>query len=151
MEDYLDDFMTHVEQTDSCWFWKGWKNQRGHGLYVLRKEKTIIPAHRFIYQYFNGSVEKGFVVRHLCRNKCVNPEHLQVGTYKDNAADRLRDGTAINLRGEQHGLSKLKVDDVRAIRASTETQAALAKKYRVAQSLISGIKKKIYWSWVDRD
>lgn len=37
----------------------------------------------------HGSIPEGMQVRHLCHNKlCINPEHLEVGTAKQNAQDR---------------------------------------------------------------
>jgi hypothetical protein len=43
------------------------------------------------YEVHNGLVPKGLIVRHKCDNtKCINPEHLEVGTKKDNRQDFLR-------------------------------------------------------------
>jgi hypothetical protein len=146
MLDCIEDFMSYVDKTDDCWQWKGYKTSRGHGVYFIKNPKTVVPAHRFMYEYCYGSIPDGLVVRHLCRNKCVNPDHITIGTAKENAEDRKRDGT--EARGEHHGRSKLSEEEVITIRSSTDTQEVLAKRYGVAQSLISGIKKGKYWSWL---
>lgn len=50
--------------------------------------KTV-RAHRASWILHNGSIPPGLHVLHSCDNPpCVNPEHLFLGTDKDNAQDR---------------------------------------------------------------
>ena len=43
---------------------------------------------RYIYQMFKGEIPSGLVIRHTCDNKkCINPDHLILGTYKENTQD----------------------------------------------------------------
>ena len=50
--------------------------------------------------------------------------------------------------GETHYRARLTEDDVRAIRESTETGAALAKRYGVSQGNITAIRKRRSWKYV---
>ena len=60
----------------------------------------------------------GGVVMHSCDNpRCVNPEHLSLGTQKDNMADMRRKGRAANQAGAANGNAKLSDEDVQMIRA----------------------------------
>lgn len=82
-------FLSKVEKTDSCWNWKAYIAPGGYGKFgvtIAPNTKKIMYAHRFSYELFNGKIEDGKVIDHLCRNRqCVNPEHLeQVDTYTNN-------------------------------------------------------------------
>ena len=103
-------------------------------------------------EYLNlpAGATKGKVVRHKCDNpRCINPEHLELGTYKDNTQDMLsrkRNRTIVPL-GERNGRCKLSERDISEIRAtyirgSTEFgSVALASKYNVTHTQILYIVK----------
>lgn len=133
-------FYENIEKTDTCWNWKGlyWN---GYGVLFYKKQ---ITAHRFSYMIHKGSLEKGKCICHTCDNpKCVNPEHLYQGSFKDNAKDASDRG---RLRhGEKHHKSKLTEDDVRYILTSTEKGIDLAKKYGVTKTQISLIRTRKSW------
>lgn len=89
---HLKAFWVRVVKTDSCWLWIGPLNHpNGYGTLVIRHQKY--RAHRVSYfiHYHNLPTDK--LVCHKCDNKvCVNPDHLFLGTYKDNAQDMSRKG-----------------------------------------------------------
>lgn len=64
----------------NCWIWTGATLKGGYGVY------SGTTAHRFSYQIVNGKIEnKKMHVDHLCRvRNCVNPEHLELVTAKEN-------------------------------------------------------------------
>lgn len=92
----------------NCWEWTGYKNKDGYGV-VCRKcdDKTIqVKAHRFIYAWICGDIPAGLVVRHSCNNPaCVNPEHLLLGTVKENAEDMVKIGHS--CKGTKHPNCKI--------------------------------------------
>jgi hypothetical protein len=68
-----------------CWEWAGKANSGGYGVMVINY-KTYI-AHRLVFSIFNGSLNPSLVIDHICRNrKCVNPDHLEQVTSKENLA-----------------------------------------------------------------
>lgn len=82
--------------TDECWFYAGHINSNGYGL-VFSEGKRIY-AHRVMYEAHKNGVPKGLQIDHLCRNRrCVNPEHLEPVSRKDNIL-RGNGLTAINAR-----------------------------------------------------
>jgi hypothetical protein len=90
------------------------------------------------------------VCRHFDGNQANNHvSNLVWGTPRENQNDRIRHGTS-NL-GERHGLSRLKADDVLAIRARAangESQVDIAKDFFTRQSNISKIVLRQAWKHI---
>ncbi len=112
----------------------------------------VVSAHRLSWLAYNRplSIPDGNVVRHKCREKaCVEPSHLEIGTHAQNAADRLRDGTA--LCGERSPRAKITQAQAEAIRASkgTGTQAARAARLGVPLSIVANIDRGSSWVPID--
>jgi hypothetical protein len=71
------------EPSNGCWLWAGYVNERGYARLTYRGK--IYRAHRFSYEAFVGEIPEGLVLDHLCRERsCVNPEHLEAVTNKEN-------------------------------------------------------------------
>lgn len=106
-------------------------------------------AHRISWIIKNGPIPKGMMVCHHCDNTlCVNPDHLFVGTHRDNMLDMVSKGRQGNHKGELHGMAKLTEAEVRFILSSNATGVSLAKKFRVHESTICLIRKKKHWTHV---
>ena len=90
-------FFKYVQKSDSpegCWVWTGGKAGAGYG--KLSHNKRSIYAHRFSYQHFIGDIPENLFVCHRCDNPaCVNPQHLFLGTQKDNMQDMSRKGRQV--------------------------------------------------------
>lgn len=67
-----------------CWLWEGTKNNQGYGWFWSGTAEVL--AHRWSYEHFIGPIPRGLVVDHLrCDTKrCVNPDHLQICTRREN-------------------------------------------------------------------
>jgi hypothetical protein len=80
-------FWSKVDASGDCWMWTAASAGKGYGKYsVSSNGKTWYPlAHRHSYEILVGSIPDGMVLDHLCRNrKCVNPDHLEAVTQKQN-------------------------------------------------------------------
>lgn len=140
-----------VDDKTGCWIWeplanKG--NEYGHLTIGTRTGQTrkTISAHRYSYSLFVGEIPNGMFVCHKCDDKrCVNPDHLFIGTRQDNVDDRERKKRNNHVVGEKVGNSKLKVKDVLYIRRSNETDRSLAKKFGVSHTTIGRARNGTYW------
>lgn len=85
MKKALDKIKANSIKDDSgCWIWQKSKN-RGYG--TTSFEGKVYSAHRLAYLSYYGSIDKDLVIDHICRNpSCVNPEHLELVTQKENIA-----------------------------------------------------------------
>lgn len=137
--------ITEDEKT-GCWLWTG--PGRVYGQFYVRSLGMMVPAHRAGYALFKGPIPEGALVRHGgCHNsKCVNPDHMELGSHADNMRDRARDGTS--NRGERNGMARLTEVEVRAIRRGLvrgQTYRDLGKQFKVSDSVIGDIARGKTW------
>ena len=86
----------HVGLPEECWEWQA-NTGRGYGMFWFGK--TPIVAHRASWMMLRGPIPEGMNVLHKCDNrKCVNPNHLFIGTQSDNVQDMLQKGRGGDCR-----------------------------------------------------
>ncbi len=135
-----------------CWEWIAGKDGCGYAKFNFSSGKYA-KGHRWIYEATFGPIPEGLLVRHKCDNRvCVNPDHLELGTHKDNSDDKISRGRDRKLRGMFHPRARLTKDQViqirqEYIRGSNEFgQNGLARKYGVTRSAISHVLKDRAWN-----
>lgn len=141
-------FLNRIKKEDNgCWIWQGSKDKNGYG--TLRINKADWKAHRYSYKIYNGEIGNKLVC-HKCDNpSCVNPEHLFLGTNKDNMKDMVKKQRS--AAGEKNANSKLNKHVITIIRQrlkNGDTQVKIAKDYGITQTCVSKIKVGKSWSHI---
>jgi hypothetical protein len=149
-------FWRKVNKTGDCWLWQGWKNSDGYGDYRTAQKHGIFDskrAHRISYYFTYGDYDRKLDVCHKCDTPlCVNPNHLFLGTRKDNMQDCVSKGRLSPPpihKGENTHTAKLDWNKVREIRRLHSeggvSQVELGKRYGVTKHTINKIVKNINW------
>lgn len=97
-------FEKKFKKTRGCWVWTGALAKNGYGqIGAGGKRGRVLYAHRVAYELYIGKVPDDSLVCHTCDNRqCVNPDHLFLGSYKDNMQDAVKKGRT--ARGERNGM-----------------------------------------------
>ena len=134
-----------------CWRWIGAVNSAGYGSILLADRRTMV-VHRLSYEMHHGvKLSPDQAVCHSCDvRRCVNPNHLWLGSAADNNRDRHLKGRSrgASHSGAKNPMSKLTDDDVRAIRASKGTLAEVASQFGITVQTVRNIKLRHTWKHV---
>lgn len=148
---------------NGCMNWKGRLSKKGYSVMGigsrLDNSRKTVYVHRVSFELHKGLIPDGMLVCHSCDNrKCVNPEHLFLGSSKDNSQDMVKKGRAgmkkgiippqfmKNIIGKEN--AKLTIEQVKNIKKrllENEYYVDLAKEYGVSRSCISDIKRNATW------
>lgn len=149
---------TMAHMTTPCWVWTAYADRKGYGRLQYGGNPSAI-ATRVSWRLAHGTGAGGLMVCHRCDNPpCVNPDHLFLGTARDNIHDMHAKGRQADVAltrhiGEDSGAAKLTDNQVREIRAAysagAATQVALAARYGVTQGSVSKICRRATWTHIE--
>jgi len=130
-----------------------WLHSCCNGHPAMRKDGKLTLVRRAIWQDEHGQIEAGKIVRMTCETqKCINPEHMVLTTYKSLAKQMgalgkmsgpLRSAKIAAVKRAKY--AKLTDENVREIRSSNETRRAMAKRFQVSEKHISAILSGHRW------
>lgn len=145
-------FRKYVRVLDNgCHEWTASLNIGGYGQLSVNRRR--VTAHRWAYEYHNNvKVPDGVFCCHKCDNpKCVNPEHIFLGTPKENTNDMIAKGRKpLGAKIRSAKLNDLSVTVIMEALALGHGQSAIAKYFRVSISLISLVKLGKTWCHVTK-
>lgn len=156
--------VTHVEGIGNCWLWTGASGPHGYGGFGVRANLHL-RAHRYSWEWTYGPIPDGLLVLHRCDVRlCVRPDHLWVGTQRENLVDMIAKGRGPT--GERNGahtmphrvprgagqrtakLTDEKVREARWRRMAGDRVVDIAADMGVVPSLITGICLGYRWKHV---
>ncbi len=152
----IERFWSHVDKgphPKGCWIWTASvTGSLGYGQFGIGNA-NMIRAHRFAWLLTRGKIPAGLGVLHECDNpRCVNPDHLWLGTSQQNVKDMDEKRRRRAPKGISHWQHKLDDEKVREIRKLYSTgkfsQRALANRYGVIQQLVSLVVRREGWRHV---
>jgi len=118
---------------------------------VRQRRGPAVYAHRFSFELHNGAIPPGLLVLHRCDNPpCVRPEHLFLGTGRDNMRDMVGKGRNRQgrLLGAENPAAKLTERDVVVILGSPKSNVEVARLYGTTASLVGLIRSRRVWGHV---
>ncbi|WP_458760569.1 HNH endonuclease signature motif containing protein [Afipia sp. TerB] len=139
------------EPNSGCWIWTAalHPNERGMNYGCVSVNGKKFKAHRYSYEAYVGPIPEGLFVCHHCDNPCcVNPDHLFVGTHKDNSDDRDRKGRNKIVLGEDHGSSKItakQAANVKWLLSHGLSYGVIAKQIGTTKPTVKGISQGKSW------
>jgi hypothetical protein len=98
------EFWDRVDDSGDCWLWQGYRDRDGYGKVRYANKTTV--AHRVAWMLTIGPIPDALLVLHHCDNpSCVRPDHLFLGTPRDNIHDSIAKGRFFSrqhLTGSAH-------------------------------------------------
>lgn len=123
---------------NGCWVWNRGTDSHGYG--KLKRNGVYVSSHRLSYEHHKGEIPHKMMICHTCDvPKCINPDHLFLGTASDNMQDASNKGRTGHAGG---GAPKLSVDDVSKIQSEFLTgrsMRSIAREFCLAHKSVS------YW------
>lgn len=130
---------------DGHMLFTGCKDKDGYGVTSIKHVK--MPAHRAAWLLSGEVISEGLYVLHRCNvRNCINPNHLYIGTQKENVKDQFDADTFV--RGEKNGSAKLTELQVREIRTNRNSARYYADLYNVSYYTIWDILSGRSWQHV---
>jgi len=127
-----------------CKEWIGVLSRDGYGMCCYKAQRQ--RAHRLAFFTANPDADQGLLVLHKCDNrKCINVDHLYLGTCQDNSTDMVQRGRCNPRRGIHAHNARLNDEKAMAIFLDERTYAEIAMDYGIAATTVQGIKNKRLW------
>lgn len=145
-------FWKKVIRNDKCWSWNGSLGKFGYGKFrtLINNIGIEIKAHRASYFYYHKIFPFNLCVLHKCDNPiCVNPDHLFLGTRKDNNLDKVKKNR--QAKGERTNKNKLKEKDIIDIKNMIRngmSHREIAKIKNVGKTIIGDIHHNRIWKHI---
>lgn len=142
-----------IVNPNGCIEWQGKLNKKGYGRISFKERR--LPIHRASWIVHKGEIPNDLWVLHHCDNpKCVNIDHLYLGTPKDNVRDmdeRNRRKAVPGLKGSECILAKLKEEDIpkiKKMRKQGMSHREIGEIFNVTKGCIGHVLSGLNWKHI---
>ncbi len=137
-QERLKHILSKTITTESgCMEWQGYINKSGYGGITISRKP--LHAHRWVWILSKGNISKGLHVLHKCDNrKCVNVDHLFLGTNEDNHKDKVSKGR--QAKGVMFPFTKItekEVDEMILLAKSGNAYKDIGIKFNICKEHVS--------------
>jgi hypothetical protein len=142
---------------NGCWICTSHITKKNRYARYFENGKRIM-MHRYMYQKYKGKISDDMCVCHKCDNpRCINPNHLFIGTQKDNMADMIKKGRqstgkkhGLKMRGANNGSHKLTENEVKSIKYDYPylTRTEISKIFNISIGMVCHILNNRNWKYI---
>ena len=139
-EDVRNKLLLYSDKKENgCWVWNKSRHRQGYG--NLTYEKKNLLAHRVSWIIFKGEIEDGKKIFHICDNPpCVNPDHLFIGTQRDNIIDMFNKNRATHQK-----ITREQANEIRLLYSKNICTIEISERFGISKSAISMIVNNKIW------
>lgn len=141
----------HTKLSNGCWVFNGSLDKDGYGVFTYGRGKQV-RAHRMAFEFYVGPIPNLILVCHSCDNpSCINPEHLFLGSPKDNTQDMIKKQRRPVLSGDDHPNAKLtehQAHEIKQLRKQNVPLRSIANQYGISFQTVSSIAKGTTWKHI---
>lgn len=140
-----------LSEPDGCWIWLAGEDKDSYGKFtvVVNGKQSTIRAHKYSWWLHTGrKIPPRLFLCHSCDNpRCVNPNHLWLGTNRDNTADRCAKGrSAMGEKQGSHKLTEVQVLEIRRLSSEGISLPNIAQQFPiVTKKYIGDIIRRCSW------
>ncbi len=136
----------YKKMPSGCWFWLGYLRPAGYGM-ITDDGGTAQYAHRFSWILHFGLIPINLFVCHKCDNpRCVNPEHLFLGSAQDNLDDMVKKGRSVKgIMQWEAKLDENKVIEIRELATKGSSHTELSLRFGISRRQINNVVKRRAW------
>lgn len=134
-----------IKGGDGCWYCISHAKSKYRRNYpVVGRYNRSLRMSRYVFYMHNGFIDQDKYVMHMCDNpECINPNHLGIGTPKQNTLDMIIKGR--QKVGESLPWSKLSEEQVINIFYDYRGSTTVSKEYGVSKKTVLNIRNGKTW------
>lgn len=147
----LQEYLNNCKNTkNNCLEYLGKTRVDGYARVTFERKNWLL--HRLVFiLHSKNQIPNGLFVLHSCDNRCcINPDHLWLGTKRDNTLDSIKKGRHVNNSGTRNGRAKLTMSKANRIRKAYKsglfTRTELSSKFKVHTSTIQRVLSNKNWN-----
>ena len=152
MKELIERIKAHVVDKEGCWEWRGAIHQKVNPVPVMSWKGSTNKVRRFLAIELGVAFEGGVATCKCGNPLCVKPAHIEVITRSElqrrlsaRMLHQLQTARRAKISEAKRAKAKLTAEMVQEIRTSTESQAALARRFGVSQATVSEIRRGLTW------